>query len=105
MLRNEGRSVIALAFSNPVAPANLIRLRINYREDILELQIYVHFPGKRVVLRHPGFAVEMHSLDDLVLLHIDNRLCFAAFIRDVKLVEGSCVRDAGGSQSVLSNGW
>ena len=58
-------SVIAIAFPDTVPPDYLIGLRIYHREDILILKIHLDFARNRVVLSHPGFTVEMQSLDDM----------------------------------------
>jgi hypothetical protein len=52
------------------------------------------FAGHCVVLGHARFTVEMESLDDLVLLNIDNGLRFTTLVGNVKLVEGSSIGTA-----------
>ncbi len=59
MLRVQRHSVIALASPNGISPYNLVRHRIDDRKDVLVLQIDVHLAGDGIVLRHPGFTVEM----------------------------------------------
>jgi len=58
-------SMIAVAFPNAVPTDHLIRLWIYYCENVLILKIHLDFARNRVVLSHPGFTVEMHSLDDM----------------------------------------
>src|SRR5215813_672312 len=91
MLRVECHSVITLAFSNTVSADNFISLRVDDCKDILILKIDVNFAGNWIILWHPGFAVEMQSLNDFVLLHINDSLRFSALIGNIELVEGGCI--------------
>ena len=96
MLRVKGHSVITFAFSNAVAPDNLIRLRVYHRKNILILETDIDLTGDGIVLWHPGFAIEMQSLDNLVLQDINDGLCLPPLIGNIELVEGSGIRTAVG---------
>ena len=94
MLRVKGHPVIAFTFSNTVAANNLVGCWIDHRENVLVLKVDVDLARNWIILRHPSFALEMQSLDDLVLLHIDNGLCLPALVGNVKFVKRSGVRTA-----------
>ena len=80
MLQVKRHSVISLALPNRISPHHLICRRINDRKDVLILQINVYLAGDGIVLRHPGFTVEMQRAHDLILLHVNNGFGFASFI-------------------------
>lgn len=65
-------SVVPLAPSDRIPSNDLVGCRINDRENVVVLQVYINFAGDRVVLRHSGFAVEMQGFNDLVFGYIDN---------------------------------
>ena len=96
VLRVQRHSVIALARPDGISPYNLVRRGIDDRKDVLILQIDVDLAGDGIVLRHPGFAVEMQRPDNLVVLHINDSFRLAPFIGNVQLVErrrvGAAVR-------------
>src|SRR4029077_15081007 len=58
MFRVKRHTVIPFAASYRVTPYHFIRRRIDHRENILVLQVYVHFLRDGVVLWHSGFTVE-----------------------------------------------
>ena len=89
-------SVIPVASPNAVAPDNLIRLRVYHHKNILILEIDIDLAGNGIVLWHSSFAIEMESLDNLVLLDINNGLCLPPLVRNLELVEGSGIRAAVG---------
>ena len=101
MFRIERHAVIALAFPDWIAPDDLVRFRINDRENVLVLQVDVHLTGDGIVLRHAGFTVEMQRLDDFVLGHIHNRFRFAPLVRDVELMKGAAYVLPSGFASVF----
>src|SRR5207248_9328856 len=80
--------------SNAISSDHLVRCWINDRKNVLVLEVDVDLTCNWIVLRHPRFAVEMQSLDDLVLLHIDDGLRLAALVRNIKFVKRSGVRAA-----------
>src|SRR6266571_2671084 len=96
MLRVKGHPMIALTSPHTVASDHRVRCWIDHRKDVLVLKVDVDLASNRVVLRHPCFTVEMQSLDDLVLLNINNGLCLPALVRNVKLVKRSGIRTAIG---------
>src|SRR5438477_6786959 len=89
-------SVIPVASPNAVAPDNLIRLRVYHHKNILILEIDIDLAGNGIVLWHPSFAIEMESLDNLVLLDINNGLCLPPLVRNLELVVGSSILAAVG---------
>src|SRR5713101_5688382 len=83
----ESHPMIPFAASHRIAHYHFIRGRIDDRENILVLEVYVHFLGDGIVLRHSGFTVEVQRLHDIVRSDVHDGFRFAPFIRNVELVE------------------
>ena len=83
----EGHTVISLAAPHGIAPHNRIVFRVNHSENVLVLEVHIHFAGNRIVLRHPRFTVEVQCLHDRVRLHVHDSFGLASFIGDVQFVE------------------
>src|SRR5260370_1797166 len=80
MFRVERHAVVSLAAADWIAAYYFVVRRIDDGENILILEIYIDFPGHRIVLLHSRFAVELQRLDDFVLGYIHNRFRFAALV-------------------------
>jgi len=53
----ERHSMISPASANWITPNDFIRRGIDYRKNILVLQVHVHLARDGIVLRHSRFAV------------------------------------------------
>src|SRR5713101_8761679 len=73
-------TVISLAFPNRIATDDLVRRGIDYRKNILVLQVHVHLARDGIVLRHSRFAVEVQGSNDFVVLHVHHRFRFTSFV-------------------------
>src|SRR5690349_2337758 len=80
MLRINCHAMIALTTSDRVSCHYLVSRWIDDGEQVLILQVNVHFSCNRIVLRHSSLTVEMQSLDDYVASDIDNRFGLATFV-------------------------
>ena len=89
MLGIQCHSVIAFALSDVVASHYLVCCRINHRKNVPVLQVDVDLARNWIVLRHPGFTVEMQSLDNPVLLNINDGFGLASLVGNVELMERS----------------
>src|SRR6266852_6482755 len=88
----ERHSMISLASGHGITPHDFICRGINYRKNVLVLQVYVYFACEWIVLRHSGFTVEAQRADDFVLLHVDDGLSFSSFVRNIQFVKGRGIR-------------
>src|SRR5713226_308059 len=89
LLRCQSHAVISAAACDGVLGKEAVVLGIDDREALSVLQIDVNKFCNRIVLRHPGFAVEMESLDDGVSTDVNYGFRFAALIGNVEFVKWS----------------
>jgi len=87
VLRVKRHPMIPFTAPHRIAPYDFIRSRIDDRENILVLEVYVHLLGNGIVLRHSRFTVEVERLHDIVRADIHNGFRFASFVRNIELVE------------------
>src|SRR5258708_10703537 len=96
VFRLERHPMIPFTASHRITPYHFIRHRIDDRENILVLEVDVHLLGDGIVLRHPGFTVEVQGLHDIVRSDIHDGFRFAPFVGNVQLVKrrsvGAAVR-------------
>jgi hypothetical protein len=92
----KGHPVIPFTASYRATSCHFIRCWINDRENLFVLDVYIHFLGDRIVLRHSRFTVEVERLNDIVCADIHDGFRFASFVRNVEFVEwrsvGAAVR-------------
>src|SRR5882724_8055626 len=79
--------MISLAAPDGISPHDFVSRRINDRENVLILKIYIHLASNRIVLRHACFAIEMQGLDDFVLGHVNHCFCFASLIGNIEFMK------------------
>src|SRR6266853_28064 len=74
----------------------LVRSGVDHGHDVELLQVDVDEFCHRIILRHAGFALEIESGNDLVILDIDYDLRLRPLIGDVQLMERRSVCAAVG---------
>ena len=83
VLRVKRHPMVSLALPDRVAPDDFVRRRINHREDVLVLQIHIHFSRDGVVLRHSRFTIEVQGTDNFVLVHVHDGFGLPSLIGNV----------------------
>src|SRR5689334_15247318 len=89
----DGHPVIPFAAGDRIPAGDSIGRRIDDREDVLVLQVDVHFSRDGIVLWHSRLAVKTYYRDRAILPRVDHREGFGPLIGDVGFMEGSGIRD------------
>src|SRR3989440_4293357 len=80
MLWVKGHPVIPFAPPHRIAAYDFIRGRIDDREDIFVLEVYVNLLCDGIVLWHSRFTVEVECLNDIICADVYDGFRFASFI-------------------------
>src|SRR4051812_39305094 len=79
----DGHSMVELAALDGILSHDAICCGINLSNLVCAPQIDVNLPRDRIVLRHTGFTVKPESLDDVVLINVNDGQSFSERIGDV----------------------
>src|SRR6185437_13138599 len=79
----DSHSMVELATLDRILAQYPICCRIDLSNVVCAAQIDVDLPRGRIVLGHPGFAIESQSLDDFALVDINDSHSFAECIGDI----------------------